>query len=566
MSLENLFSLNLFSFTPLAWLAAAFAGLFFILVVIYSLSFMKGRKGLFRYYFYTVLTLVFTLGVIFADNLLLLVVLWGFLGLLLYLLIGFGRTEATPATARKALLIVGGTDAMMLLGLALVWLLVYGPGTGLSGLAKLSFSGISIPVAGGVSVAAFLLLASAALAKAGAMPFHTWVPDMAESAPIPVTAYLPASLDKLLGVFFLARISLELFTLNNAMGIVLMAIGSITIMAAVMMAMVQHDMKRLLGYHAVSQVGYMVLGIGTGNPIGIAGALFHMFNNTIYKSCLFLAGGAVEKSMKTTDLHRLGGLGKLMPLVFGAFFVASLSISGVPPFNGFASKWMLYQGIIGTAGSGGWTWILWLTAAMLGSALTLASFMKLIHAVFLGQASPHVTRVAEDNPPKTPFAFALPLVVLAALCVGLGVFADRLPYGELFSPALSAEPVFQGLWSSTTATKLILAGLFLGLVVYMLGTARKTRTTTPFIGGESLDANPPIRVSGVDFYGTVREMKPLGLLYNWAEKKHFDCYVVGLRFADFVGGLLSGLHNGLLSRYVLWCLAGLIVLYLTLIG
>lgn len=566
MSLENLLSLQFFSPSPLSWLAAAFAGLFFILVVVYSIGFMKGRKGLFRYYLYTVATLVLTVGVIFADNLLLLMIMWGFLGLLLYLLIGFGKTRGNASAARKALLIVGGTDAMMLLGLVLVWFLATPAGTGLSGLTRLSFSTVSLNVAASpAATSAFLLLVSAALAKAGAMPFHTWVPDTAENAPIPVTAYLPASLDKLLGVFFLARISLELFTLSGAMGVVLMAIGSVTIMAAVMMAMVQHDMKRLLGYHAVSQVGYMVLGIGTGNPIGIAGALFHMFNNTIYKSCLFLAGGAVEKSMKTTDLHRLGGLGKLMPLVFGAFLVASLSISGVPPFNGFASKWMLYQGIIGTMGTG-WTWILWLTAAMLGSALTLASFMKLIHAVFLGQESPHVSRVAGAAPPRTPFSFALPLVVLAALCIGLGVFADRLPYGQLFSPALTADPGFIGIWSSTTATKLILAGLVIGLLVYMLGTTRKTRTVAPFIGGENLDASPPIRVSGVDFYGTVKDMKPLCLLYGWAEKKHFDCYVVGLRFADFVGGLLSGLHNGLLSRYVIWCLAGLVVLYLTLIG
>lgn len=565
MNLQDVLSMGLFRLTPLAWLTAAFAGLFFILVVAYSLSYMKGRKGLFRYYLYTVLTLVLTLGVIFADNLLLLVVLWGFLGLLLYLLIGFGRTPSTPATARKALLIVGGTDALMLLGLALVWITASGPGTGLTGLLKLSFSSVTIPVAGGVPTAAFLLLASAALAKAGAMPFHTWVPDMAEDAPVPATAYLPASLDKLLGIFFLARVSLELFVLDSTLGIVLMALGSITIMAAVMMAMVQHDMKRLLGYHAVSQVGYMVLGIGTGNPIGIAGALFHMFNHTIYKSCLFMAGGAVEKSMKTTDLHRLGGLGKLMPLVFGAFFVASLSISGVPPFNGFASKWMIYQGIMGTSGNG-WTWIIWLAAAMMGSALTLASFMKLIHAVFLGQASPHVTRIAETARPGTPFAMAAPISILAILCIGFGVFADRIPFGQFFSPALAAEPVFPGLWSPGSATILILAGLFLGIVVYLLGSAGRTRTVAPFIGGENLDACPPMRVSGVDFYATVKDVKPLGTLFDWADRKHFDCYVVGLKFADFLGGILSGLHNGLLGRYVFWCLAGVAVLYLALIG
>ena len=154
-----------------------------------------------------------------------------------------------------------------------------------------------------------------------------------------------------------------------------------------MMALVQHDLKRLLGYHAVSQVGYMVLGIGTGSPVGIAGGLFHMLNHAIYKSCLFFGGGAVEKSAGTTDLENLGGLARSMPVTFGTFLVASLAISGVPPLNGFASKWMIYQGIIESARGGGHLWVLWLVAAMFGSALTLASFMKVVHAVFLGQPS-----------------------------------------------------------------------------------------------------------------------------------------------------------------------------------
>lgn len=182
--------------------------------------------------------------------------------------------------------------------------------------------------------------------------------------------------------------------MNQAMNTVLMITGSITIVAAVMMALIQHDLKKLLGYHAVSQVGYMVLGIGTGNPLGIAGGLFHMVNNAIYKSCLFLSGGAVEKRTGTTNLEKLGGFAKIMPISFVTFLIASLAISGVPPLNGFASKWLIYQGIIETVRNGGYLWVLWLVAAMFGSALTLASFMKLTHAVFLGQPSKAVNRIS----------------------------------------------------------------------------------------------------------------------------------------------------------------------------
>ena len=112
----------------------------------------------------------------------------------------------------------------------------------------------------------------------------------------------------------------------------------------------------------------MVLGIGTGNPIGIAGALFHMLNNAIYKSCLFLTGGSVQHKTGTTNLDKLGGLAKLMPITFTACLIAALSISGVPPFNGFVSKWMIYQGIVELGREGSKLWVIWLAAAMFGSA------------------------------------------------------------------------------------------------------------------------------------------------------------------------------------------------------
>jgi len=163
---------------------------------------------------------------------------------------------------------------------------------------------------------AFLAFVAAAFAKAGAVPFHTWVPDCGEHADAPVSAYLPASLDKLLGIYLLARCVMDLFVPTPAMYTLLMLAGAVTVISAVMMALVQHDLKRLLSFHAVSQVGYMVLGIGSGTAIGLAGGLFHMLNNTIYKCALFLGAGVVEKEAGHTDLDRLGGLAKLLPVTF----------------------------------------------------------------------------------------------------------------------------------------------------------------------------------------------------------------------------------------------------------
>jgi NADH:ubiquinone oxidoreductase subunit 5 (subunit L)/multisubunit Na+/H+ antiporter MnhA subunit len=558
MSLLGIF----FKFSYLSFFVGIFIVFFTILILVYSLGSMRGGKGLVRYYVYLLLTALVSLGVVFSNHLIVFLVFWGFLGLLLYLLIGFGQKQRTPQTAKKALIIVGGTDALMILGIAIVWKLV----------GTFRMDAIHITLITPTAVIAYLCFVAAIFAKAGAMPFHTWVPDTAEDAPSSVTAFLPASLDKLLGIYFLVRISLDLFQMNAGMNTFLMAMGSLTIVCAVMMALIQHDLKRLLGCHAVSQVGYMVLGIGTGNPIGIAGGVFHMLNNAIFKSCLFLSAGAVEKKAGTTDLDKLGGLSKTMPVVYMAFLIASLAISGVPPLNGFFSKWMIYQGIIETGKQGSHWWILWLMAAMFGSALTLASFMKLVHAVFLGQSSWESQDPAKGGEPpltveknKTPMTMWFPIVLLAGLCVLFGVFARQIPLGVFIYPSLNQIAVFSGTWSAGVATVLILLGIFVGVLIYLLGMAGKSRTTAPFIGGETLKQYPEMRMSGTEFYRTVQDMRGLKGIYTLAQKKVFDIYEVGGKGAQRLYSVLRYFHNGILPTYLSWCLLGMLALFYILL-
>jgi len=557
-------SIQFFKFDNLSVFVGVFIALFFLLITLYSFGFMRQRKGLIHYYIYITLTLVSSLGAAFSNNLILFMVFWGFLGLLLYLLIGFGQTENASYTAKKAFIIIGGTDALMLLGLAIIWQLT----------GSLQMDRISITLNTKIAVLAYMCLAVGAFAKAGAMPFHTWVPDTAQDAPTPVTAFLPASLDKLLGIYFLARISLNMFKMTTAINTLLMIVGSVTIVAAVMMALVQHDLKRLLGYHAVSQVGYMVLGIGTGNPIGIAGGLFHMLNHAIYKSCLFLSGGAVEKEAGTTDLEKLGGFAKGMPITFITFLIASLAISGIPPFNGFASKWMVYQGIIKTASNGSHLWIIWLIAAMFGSALTLASFMKLIHAVFLGQPvnvqylldqTSMKGRVMNNKPREASPTMWIPQVFLAVLCVIFGVFAYKIPLKMFIFPSLEGKVEFFGIWNASLATILIIVGIIVGVIIYLLGTITKARETEAFIGGEILEKQPNMRVSGTEFYNTIKEITPLDAIYRLAERKVFDIYHLGSIITFGFNKILSYLHNGILLTYLSWCLLGMIILFYILL-
>ncbi|MCF7907740.1 MAG: hypothetical protein K9L86_02550 [Candidatus Omnitrophica bacterium] len=549
------FLANYFRFDALSIFVGIFIWFFSILVTVYSMGYMRAQRGISRYYLYIFFTLIASLGVVFANNLILFMVFWGFLGLLLYLLIGFGKKDNSSATAKKAFIIIGGTDALMLLGVALIWKL--------TGLFEMDL--ISIPLTSKVATFAYLCLAVGAFAKAGAMPFHTWVPDAAEDSPTPVAAYLPASLDKLLGIYLLIRISLEMFRLGLSMNTFLMFIGSFTIIAAVMMALVQHDLKRLLGYHAVSQVGYMILGIGTGTIIGIAGGLFHMLNNAIYKSCLFLTSGSVEKRTKTTNLDKLGGLAKYMPITFITFLIASFAISGVPPFNGFVSKWMIYQGIIETAKNSGGLWVVWLVSAMFGSALTLASFMKLVHAVFLGQESTTVKALSKDQKKEVGLAMWIPGAILALLCVVFGVFAYRLPLKFFIFPVIWQPVEFSGVWNASLATALILAGMVIGLIVYLLGTVSKSRQVNIFMGGESTEKYPEMRVSGTDFYNTIKELGLLKVIYSLANKKLFDIYEVGSKITFGFNSILRYLHNGILSTYLSWCLLGMGILFYILL-
>lgn len=539
----------------LAGFVGLFIGLFGVLVILYSTSFMKGKEGLNQYYAYMLWTIGGSIGAAFANNLVLLLVFWGFLGLTLYMLISLGGVESAPA-AKKTFIIVGGSDAVMLLGIGIIWCM----------LGNLDMSTIKLSLEGNaLATVAFLCLAIGAFAKAGAMPLHTWIPDSSEVAPVPVMAFLPASLDKLLGIYLLARLVLDMFVIqpNSAMSIFLLAIGAVTIIAAVMMALMQHNLKKLLAYCAVSQVGYMVVGIGTATPIGIAGGLFHMVNHALYKSCLFLSAGSVEKETGTTELDDLGGLTNLMPITFVTCLIASLAMSGVPPFNAFFSKWMVYQSLLEIGKSGSKLWIVWLSIAMFGSALTMAAFMKLIFATFLTPRA--LNREPRDTIKEVGPSMWLPQVILAVLCVAFGIFAYQIPLKWFIIPSINAGvPIsYLGIWNAPLATLLIFVGLVFGFFLFIIGQRKKARRTDIFVGGEILTDTSGIR--GGSFYNTIKELPLLGRIYRLADKKVFDVYEDGSKATFFFTNILQWLHNGVLPTYMVWCLIGMLILLLTLV-
>ncbi len=530
----------------------------FVLVFIQLLSFiillfsLKGIDAEIEKKFFVLypFTIAFCNGAVLSENFFSFLIFWGLSGLTLYMFGTLGKTLNTPAAVKKTFIIVGGSDAFLIMGLAIMWFLQPD--------ANGNLSGYRINLEGELSYVAFFFLLIASLAKAGGFPFHTWVPDFSKEAPIESAAFLPASLDKLLGIFLLAKMVATLFVLNILIHLIIISIGALTLITAVMMAMNQHNGRKLLGYHAVSQVGYMIMGVGSGSALAFAGGLFHMVNHTIYKSNLFLSLGSVEKQTKTNELDYLGGLGKNMRATFIMALIGALSISGIPPFNGFFSKWMIYQGLLEKTrelSSGYQIWMLvCIILAIFGSALTLASFMKFIHAIYLGKR-PEIYKDVKETSANQWIATGL----LSLLCIAFGIFAVEIPLQQFIYPAIQSVgynlPVFSGLYNPQLIIVLFLIGFGLGILIYLL--TAKVRFDEVYIGGMS--PAEKFRVAGTEFYNEIRNMKPLKSIYDWAEKKYFDIYDVGSKITFGFSHTFQKAHPGQLQLYVLYIIAGMLL-------
>ena len=543
------FELRLYHFS--SFILLGLSG-FLFLITLYSTVKMKNDPRVGEYYAYVFLSAALANGAVLADNFVPLVFFWEGLLLTLYGLITIGG-KSSNRTAVKAVLISGFCDFCMILGIAILWSIT----------GTLTISQISVQPEG-LAVTAFIMMMIGAIGKAGAMPFHTWIPDAAIDAPVTFMAFLPAAFEKLLGIYLLARITLDLFKLEkgSSLSLVLMIIGAATIVFAVMMALIQKDFKRLLSYHAVSQVGYMILGIGTAVPIGIAGGIFHMINHAMYKCGLFLSAGSVEHRTGTTELKKLGGLSKDMPLTAFGFSVCALAISGVWPLNGFVSKEMIFHGALET----GYT--VFAIAAWVGAIFTFASFLKAGHSVFFGPRTKEVSPVKES-----PAPVFIPILILALLCITFGVF-NKLPLVNFIQPILEGH-VEAGENIDFTVHALSLFNPVAGISILCLLIALGLH----FTGWKRGDKKAYLASEPVHKFPVIKQ------IYDLAEARVFDLYEQGIIFLrcfslvlfkgidrpiDFffekivtkTGSALSGVlqkaHTGHYANYLAWCLGGLL--------
>jgi NADH-quinone oxidoreductase subunit L len=384
------------------------------LIHLYSTEFMAGEEGYSRFFAYMNLFVASMVVLVLAGDLIVLYIGWEGVGLCSYLLIGFWyRDPANGAAARKAFIVTRVGDAAMAVGL---FLLVYALGT-LEIQELMARARAQWPVGAVPAVAAAALLLGGAVGKSAQLPLQTWLPD-AMAGPTPVSALIHAATMVTAGVYLIARTNV-LFLLAPPVMTAVAVIGAATLLLSGASALAQRDIKRVLAYSTISQIGYMFLALGTG---AWSAAIFHFMTHAFFKALLFLGAGAVILSFHHEhDIFRMGGLRRQLPITFWTFLIASASLAGFPVLTaGFFSKDMILLQAWASGPSGPWLW----GAGVLGVFLTALYAFRLVFRVFFG--TPGGTAGGEPG-----LRMTVPLLVLAVLSAVGGYLEVHLPVGGI---------------------------------------------------------------------------------------------------------------------------------------
>jgi multicomponent Na+:H+ antiporter subunit D len=274
--------------------------------------------------------------------------------------------------------------------------------------------------------------------KAAIIPFHAWLPDAHSSAPSPISAMLSGVLIKAVGIYVIIRLFFNMFIVSESMTVLITSLGALSMVIGVFLAIGQWDIKRLLAYHSISQMGYVVMSVGIGmilisrgiNPeiasLAIAGGLFHLINHAAFKGLLFLNAGSIEYAIGTRDLKEMGGLAKSLPATYSTSLIASMSISGIPPFNGFFSKLIIIIAAVLAK------FYLLAALAVIVSIITLASFLKFQRYAFFNKSDEKRT----NNIREVPFPMVFSMIVLSLICILLSLLVIPDIRDSILTPAV----------------------------------------------------------------------------------------------------------------------------------
>jgi NADH-quinone oxidoreductase subunit L len=524
------------------------------LIHLYSVEFMKGDEGFNRFFAYMNLFVGSMLILVMADNLLLLYLGWEGVGLCSYLLIGFWyRDPVNVSAANKAFTVTRVADAALIIGLFLLMAEFNTLNIGEITKEAPSKWDVGSPVA----CAAALLILAGAIGKSAQLPLQTWLPD-AMAGPSPVSALIHAATMVTAGVYLITRTHV-IFTLAPAVMSLVAAVGAITLLVAGFSALSQTDLKRVLAYSTISQIGYMFFAMGIG---AWSASIFHFMIHAFFKALLFLAGGAVIHLLHDEhDIFRMGGLRKKLPVVFYTFLAGAASLAALPLITaGFYSKdaiiWFGYASDLSSP-------LLWI-AGVIGSLLTSLYIFRLVFIVFYGEAKLEPTH-------NTGILMSVPIIVLAVLSIiggfvempeNLGpvhlfsrLFGQELPTVNINKPE-NSELIIQVISMIVSAGGIYLAWIMFSKKPAIGERYHNTSADRFFLSGWKFD----------DMYNGLI-VRP----YRWiAELNRHDfidkvnSYIT--KAALFINSLFSLTQNGRLRWYVLSITIGIFIILSFIIG
>jgi NADH-quinone oxidoreductase subunit L len=544
-----------------------------LLVHTYSVAYMAEEP---RFTWYFAALSLFTgsmLTLVIASDLFLLLVGWELVGICSYLLIGhFWEEKANSDAAIKAFITTRTGDVPFVFG---IFVMAIAAGT--TNIPEILHAVEGGEISRGVLTVGALLLFGGAIGKSAQFPLHVWLPD-AMAGPTPVSALIHAATMVVAGVYMVGRL-LAIFAGSEVALTVVAVIGSITMLIAALLAMVQDDIKRVLAYSTVSQLGYMIAALGLGPP-GHTAAFFHLFTHAFFKALLFLGAGSIIHAVHSNNMSEMGGLRRAMPTTFWTFLVGSVALAGIPPFGGFWSK----DEIIAEAFREG-EYGLWIVATL--TALVTAFYMtRALWLTFFGAYR------GEGHPHESPRIMTAPLVILAVLSVVAGFFGAPFVEGGFRQLVHFGEEVHLAGFDFALAgfsVALALVGILIGTALYRTWRERDPLTR---LGPLYTFLERKYYLDDIYLRGIVRPIQyPIARLVNWTNQNILDGIVnafawltrrfgtgtdaVDRRVVDgavnrvavgagWTGGLLRYVQSGNVQRYAVILFAGVAILAVVL--
>lgn len=525
-----------------------------LMVHIYSLGYMKGEKGFERYYAFLSLFTFSMLGLVLATNIFQMYIFWELVGVSSYLLIGFYYTKPEAvAASKKAFIVTRFADLFFLIGILFLsfytktfdfGILTSGDASVFASTAGVSFMGISV-----MSWAMALIFIGGA-GKSAMFPLHIWLPDAMEG-PTPVSALIHAATMVVAGVYLVARLFpvYVLYTPDVLHGIAY--VGAFTSLFAAVIACVQTDIKRVLAFSTISQIGFMMVALGISKMggeegLGYMAGMFHLFTHAMFKALLFLGAGSIIHAVHSNEMSKMGGLRKYMPFTHWTFLIACLAIAGIPPFSGFFSKDEILTAVFNFNPYFG--------ALMTFTAGLTAFYMfRLYYNIFWGNEHKHA-----HTPHESPFAMLFPLIFLATVTVFAGW---AIPFGNFVS---SDGVAFHSELDMTTATISVVVALLsiaLAIVFYMKDSKTPAKLATTFSGLHKA-ASHRFYVDEVYMFITKKVIfNNISTPIAWFDRHVIDATMNGFaNVTQWTSRRIKGFQSGEVQHYAFVILLGAIMI------